>query len=80
MKYAPSDTEDIEQYTRLTAVCMIGREHQTKDVANVVEPYSIWEFVRWETSNYLEKQISAELAVMPALSVLLTLQIEMNLV
>ena len=65
---------------RLTPVCITGKEYEIKDVASVLEPYSIWEFVRWEPSNYLEKQISAELAVMPALSVLFMLQIEMNLV
>lgn len=59
---------------RLTALCK-GREYEIEDVASILALYIIWEFVRWEPSNYLEKQTSGELAVMPALSVLM-LQID----
>lgn len=37
------------------------REYKIKEISSVLRPYSIWEFVRWEQSKYLEKQISAEI-------------------
>lgn len=61
-------------------LCIIGREYEIKDVVSALKPYSFWAFVRWEASNYLEKQISAQFAVIPAPSVLLVLQIEMDMV